>query len=100
VVAFGISKKELKIFLERSLRMKEKELFLSLYELQGITFSAAVRKITDKNYPESTAKCVLKRFKQFNLIDFGDQNNKGKPLVFTDLGKTFIEILEVNQNER
>jgi hypothetical protein len=93
VVAFGICKKELRIFLERSLRTKEKELFLSLYDLQGITFSSAVRRITDKNYPESTAKCVLKRFKQFNLIDFGNQNCKGKPLVFTDLGNTFFEIL-------
>jgi len=93
VAAFGICKKELRIFLERSLRTKEKELFLRLYELQGSTFSAAVRKITDKNYPESTAKCVLKRFKQFNLIDFGNQNCKGKPLVFTDLGNTFFEIL-------
>jgi len=92
VIAFGICKRELKIFLEQSLRTKEKELFLNLYELQGITFSAAVRKITDKDYPESTAKCVLKRFKQFNLIDFGDQNCKGKPLIFTNLGKIFIEI--------
>jgi hypothetical protein len=93
VIAFGICKKELRIFLERSLRTKEKKLFLNLYELQGITFSAAIRKITDKNYPESTAKCVLKRFKQFNLVDFGDQDCKGKPLVFTDLGNSFFEIL-------
>ena len=93
MVAFGICKKELRVFLERSLRTKEKELFLVLYDLQGITFSAAVRKITDKDYPESTAKCVLKRFKQFNLIDFGDQNCKGKPLVFTNLGNSFFEIL-------
>jgi hypothetical protein len=90
---FGISKRELKIFLERSLRRREKELFLSLYELQGITFSAAVRRIVDKNYPESTVKCVLQRLKEFNLIEFGDQNCKGKPLVFTDLGNTFFEIL-------
>ena len=93
MVAFGISKRELRIFLERSLRTKEKELFLNLYELQGITFSAAVRKISDRNYPESTAKYVLKRFKQFNLIDFGSQDCKGKPLVFTDLGNSFFEIL-------
>jgi hypothetical protein len=93
VIAFGICKKELRIFLERSLRTKEKELFLSLYESQGITFSAAVRKITDKNYPESTAKCILNRFKQFNLVDFGNQNSKGKPLIFTDLGNSFFKIL-------
>jgi len=93
VVTFGISKEELKIFLERSLKIKEKELFLDLYELQGITFSAAVRKIVDKDYPESTAKYVLKRFKKFNLVDFGNQNCKGKPLVFTDLGNVFFEIL-------
>jgi hypothetical protein len=93
VIAFGICKKELRIFLERSLRTKEKELFLSLYELQGVTFSFAVRKLANEKYPESTAKCILNRFKQFNLVDFGNQNSKGKPLVFTDLGNTFFEIL-------
>ncbi len=93
MVAFGISKRELRIFLERSLRTKEKELFLNLYELQGITFSAAVRRITREDYPESTVKCVLQRFKEFNLIDFGNQNCKGKPLFFTDLGNSFFEIL-------
>ena len=93
MVAFGICKRELRIFLERSLRTKEKELFLSLYELQGFTFSAAVRRLVDENYPGSTAKYVLRRLKKFNLIDFGDQNCKGKPLIFTDLGKSFFEIL-------
>ena len=93
MVAFGISKRELRIFLERSLRTKEKELFLSLCDLQGFTFSAAVRRLIDENYPESTTKYILYRLKKFNLIDFGDQNCKGKPLIFTDLGKTFFEIL-------
>jgi len=93
VVAFGICKRELRIFLERSLRKKEKELFLILYEFQGFTFSTVVRKIVDDNYPESTVKCVLQRFKKFNLIDFGNQNCKGKPLIFTNLGNTFFEIL-------
>lgn len=93
MVAFGICKRDLRIFLERSLRTKEKELFLSLYGLQGFTFSAAVRRIVDKNYPESTAKYVLQRLKQFNLIDFGNHECKGKPLVFTELGKIFVEIL-------
>jgi protein-disulfide isomerase len=93
VVAFGISKRELRIFLERSLRTKEKELFLNLYELQGITFSSAVRKIVEENYPESTVKVILQRLKKFNLIDFGNHDFKGKPLVFTDLGNTFFEIL-------
>ena len=92
MVAFGISKEELKIFLERSLRLKEKNLFLNLYDLQGITFSSATRRLVNENFPESTVKNILRRLRNFNLIDFGDQNNKGKPLVFTDLGKTFIEI--------
>ncbi len=93
MVAFGICKKDLKIFLERSLRTKEKELFLSLYVLQGLTFSAAVRRLMDGNYPESTVKYVLQRLKKFNLIDFGNHECKGKPLIFTDLGNTFFEIL-------
>lgn len=92
MIAFGISKRELRVFLERSLRNKEKELFLSLSELQGFTFSAAVRRL-DVIYPESTVKYVLQRLKRFNLVDFGDSSCKGKPLVFTDLGKTFFEIL-------
>jgi len=96
VVAFGtgIIEKELKIFLERSLKTKERELFLVLHEFQGFTFSAAVRRIVDKGFPESTVKCILQRLKQFNLIDFGNQNCKGKPLVFTNLGKMFFEILK------
>jgi hypothetical protein len=93
VVAFGISRGELKIFLERSLKTREKEFFLILYELQGFTFSAAVRRLVYENYPESTAKCILQRLKKFNLIDFGDQNCKGKPLIFTDLGNIFFEVL-------
>jgi len=64
-----------------------------LYELQGLTFSAAVRKLVDENYPESTAKYVLQRLKKFNLIDFGNHECKGKPLIFTDLGNKFFEIL-------
>jgi len=31
--------------------------------------------------------------KEFNLIDFGDRNHKGKPLLFTDLGRIFLEVL-------
>ena len=93
MVAFGICKRDLKIFLERSLRTKEKELFLSLYELQGFTFSSAVRRLVNENYPESTVKNVLQRLKGLNLIDFGDYNCKGKSLVFTNLGNTFFKIL-------
>jgi len=100
VVAFGICRRDLRIFLERSLRKKEKELFLNLHDLQGFTFSSAVKRIAEKNYPESTAKYILQRLKKFNLIDFGNHDFKGKPLVFTDLGKTFFEILEVNQNDK
>jgi len=66
---------------------------LNLYEFQGITFSAAVRKLVNENYPESTAKYVLQRLKQLNLIDFGNNESKGKPMIFTNLGKSFFEIL-------
>jgi hypothetical protein len=97
---FGISKKELKVFLERSLRKREKELFLSLYELQGLTFSAAVRRLMDRKFPESTAKYVLRRLEKFNLIEFGDRNCKGKPLIFTDLGRIFLEVLRSETGER
>jgi hypothetical protein len=100
VVAFGIVKEELRTFLERSLRTREKELFLNLYDLQGFTFSTTVKRIVEENYPESTIKYILKRLKKFNLIDFGDMKCKGKPLVFTDLGNIFFEILRGELNER
>lgn len=93
MVAFGIFKEELRAFLERSLRTREKELFLNLYQLQGLTFSAAVKRIVEEDHPESTTKYILKRLKKFNLIDFGDMNCRGKPLFFTDLGRTFFEAL-------
>jgi len=93
VISFGISKRELKAFLEQSLRIKEKELFLSLHELQGVTFSAAVSRLSNENYPESTTKIILKRLKKFNVIDFGDMNNRGKPLKFTELGNVFFKVL-------
>ena len=93
MIVFGVSKKELKVFLEQSLRTNEKELFLILHELQGLTFSTAVRKIIDRNYPESTVKSILQRLKKYNLIDFGDSENKGKSLMFTNLGNRFFEIL-------
>ena len=93
MIVFGISKKELKVFLERSLRTKEKKIFLILHDLQGFTFSAAVRRIVNEDYPESTAKCILQRLKKFCLIDFGNNENKGKPLNFTSLGETFYKVL-------
>jgi hypothetical protein len=93
VILFGIPKREFKIFLEQSLRIKEKELFLSLHELQGVTFSTAVSRLSSENYPESTTKIILKRLKKFNVIDFGDMNNRGKPLKFTKLGEAFFNIL-------
>lgn len=93
MIAFGIRKNELKIFLEQSLSINEKELFLNLNELKGLTFSTVVRRLIEKNYPESTIKYILHRLKRFNLIEFGDKNCKGKPLEFTNLGKKFFEIL-------
>lgn len=94
MIAFGISIRELRIFLERSLSEREKKLLLECYRLQGYTFSSLVRKLTnDSKYPESTVKLVLKRLKNFNLVDFGDVKNKGKPLIFTELGEIFTKVL-------
>ena len=92
MVAFGINRRELKVFLERSLREKEKNLLLDCYTLKGNTFSSIVAKLSGK-YAESTIKLVLRRLKKFNLIDFGNHECKGKPLNFTNLGRTFLEIL-------
>jgi len=62
-------------------------------ETRPILLPREVRRLVDENYPESTTKCIIQRLKQFNLIDFGNQNCKGKSLFFTNLGKTFFEIL-------
>ena len=99
MIAFGISRKELKIFLERSLRRRERELFLKLYDLQGLTFSSAVRKLSEYGFPQSTAKYLLKKLKQLNLVDFGNKDLKGKSLFLNDLGKTFLEILRSDNDE-
>ncbi len=88
---FGIPRRELKIYLERSLNKKERELLLNCYRYQGYTFSQVVSKLN--GYPQSTVKLVLRRLKDFNLIDFGDTRSKGKPLNFTKLGENFFEIL-------
>ena len=93
MIAFGISKRELKIFLERSLSEKQRRLLLDCYKLQGYTFSALVKKLTGDGYPESTVKFLLRRLKYLNLIDIGDIKSKGKPLTLTDLGEKFYEIL-------
>ena len=90
---FGIPRKELKIFLERSLNKRERELLLNCNKLQGYTFSKVVRKLNNV-YPESTVKLVLRRLKNFNLIELGDTETKGKPLNFTELGEKFSEVLE------
>lgn len=88
---FGIPRRELKIYLERSLNKREIELLLNCHRYQGYTFSQVVNKLN--GYPQSTVKLVLRRLKSFNLIDFGDTRNKGKPLNFTKLGERFFEIL-------
>ena len=88
---FGIQRRELKIFLERSLNKRERELLLNCYRYQGHTFSQVVGKLN--TYSQSTIKLVLRRLKDFNLIDFGDNKTKGKHLIFRDLGERFFEVL-------
>ena len=89
---FGIPRRELKVFLERSLNKREKELLLNCYRYQGYTFSQVVSKLNGE-YPESTVKLVLRRLKDFVLLDFGDSETKGKTLKFTRLGERVLEVL-------
>ena len=91
MTVFGIPRRELKIFLERSLNKRERELLLNCHNYQGYTFSQVVAKLN--TYPQSTIKLVLRRLKNFNLMNFGDSKAKGKPLSFTKLGEKFFEIL-------
>ena len=87
----------MKIYLERSLSKREIELLLNCYRYQGYTFSQVVSKLN--SYPQSTVKLVLRRLKDFVLLDFGDTKSKGKPLAFTKLGEKFSEILRGRENE-
>ncbi len=96
---FGIPRRELKIFLERSLDEKCRNLLKETYPLQGRTFSSAVKLISQK-YPESTLKFRLKNMKSLGLIDFGNSKSVGKPLVFTELGKLFFKLLEGEKIDR
>jgi len=98
VIAFGTIRKDLRIFLERSLNERERKLLLECYRFQGDTFSSIVSRLSSI-YPESTAKLVLRRLKSFNLVDFGNINEKGKSLVLTPLGKKFKKILVGDSNE-
>ncbi len=91
MTVFGIPRRELKTFLERSLNKRERDLLLNCYRYQGCTFSQAVSKLN--GYPQSTVKLVLRRLKNFELIDFGDTETKGKPLNFTKLGERVFEVL-------
>ena len=88
---FGIPRRGLRNFLERSLSKREQEIFLNCYKYQGYTFSKVVSKLN--GHPQSTVKLVLRRLKNFNLIDFGDTETRGKPLNFTKLGERVYEIL-------
>ena len=91
MVLFGIPRMELKTFLERSLNKRERELFLNCYKYQGYTFSRIANKLNE--YPQSTIKLILRRLKEFNLINCGDNRTKGRPLSFTKLGEKFFKIL-------
>lgn len=93
MVAFGISRKDLRIFLEQSLNEKEKKLLLGCYKLQGYTFSSVARRLANNGDSESTVKLVLRRLKNYNLIDFGDLKSKGKPLSLTSLGEKIFQVL-------
>ena len=93
---FGIPRKELRIYLERSLNKRETELLLNCYRYQGYTFSQVVSKLN--SYPQSTVKLVLRRLKGFVLLDFGDIETKGKPLKFTKLGERVFEVLRGEEN--
>ena len=96
---FGIGKRELRIFLERSLSKREQQLLLEAYILQGLTFSMAVSKLSAK-CPESTAKLVLKRLKEFGFVEFGSVEHKCKSLSLTALGEIVCEILRGDLNGR
>lgn len=84
-------KRELKILLETSLSSLEREIFLNLAALEGMTFSCAVKQLS---YSESSAKAVIRKLKAKQLIECGDKNNTGVPLFLTDFGRKIFAVLD------
>ncbi len=91
MVEFGLSKPELKSFLENSLSSREIAILASCREYEGCTFSQTVKSV--RRCAPSTTKLVMKRLKRFGLVDFGNNQCKGRPVTFTQLGRMFLEIL-------
>lgn len=84
-------KRELKILLETSLSNLEKQIFLNLAALEGMTFSCAVKQLP---YSESSTKAVIRRLKEKQLIDCGDKRNTNVPLFLTDFGRKIFAVLD------
>ena len=86
---FYFGKNELKILLEKSLSRRELEAIARLNEIEGLTFSSAVR-ILRKNIPESTAKAVLRCLASKGLIE----KVNGHPISITKFGKKIGEVMK------
>lgn len=84
-------KHELRILLEASLSRLEKELFLNLASIEGMTFSCAVKQLP---YSESSAKSIIRRLKAKQLIECGDKSNTNVPLLLTDFGRKIFSVLD------
>lgn len=89
---FYFGREELRILLEASLSGREIKIFQSLSLYEGRTFSSVVRLLPD--YPESTAKNIIRKLKSLNLIECGDRDNTNIPLVLTDFGLAILEVLD------
>ncbi len=87
VNCFG--KNELRILLEKSLSRREIETISKLSEIEGLTFSSAVRFLR-KNIPESTAKAVLRALASKGLIE----KVNGHPISITKFGKKICEVMK------
>jgi hypothetical protein len=93
VCVFG--QDELKILLVHTLSKREKQILLKVNELEGRTFSAAVRMLR-KDYPESTTKSVLRRFVAVGILNGGN----GTPLACTAFGQTINRVMGSSSNGR
>ncbi len=90
---FGRS--ELKTLLVHTLSKREQEILLKVNELEGRTFSAAVR-VLGKSYPESTVKSVLRRFIAVGIMHGGN----GTSLACTAFGQAINNVLGSSSNGR
>lgn len=90
---FTFGNDELKTLLVHTLPKRDIEILGQISDIEGRTFSAAVRHL-GKTFPESTAKAVLRKLVSEGLIICGN----GNPIILTEFGKKIASMFDTDGN--